>query len=106
MVLEVLSPGVKRGRGVTLTTHSHLVPRLRMSRSIHPLPPCASMACNGTALFCFYFFITEKAKKKEFHKLYQEERKADSEVYTKHRKPCIKISKLKKSLYKYETYLK
>jgi hypothetical protein len=29
----VLSPGVKRGRGVTLTTHPHLVPRLRMSRS-------------------------------------------------------------------------
>jgi hypothetical protein len=28
-----LSPGVKRGRGVTLTTHPHLVPRLRMSRS-------------------------------------------------------------------------
>jgi hypothetical protein len=29
----VLSPGVKRGRGVTLTTHPHLVPRLSMSRS-------------------------------------------------------------------------
>jgi hypothetical protein len=29
----VLSPGVKRGRGVTLTTHAHLVPRSRMSRS-------------------------------------------------------------------------
>jgi hypothetical protein len=26
-------PGVKRGRGVTLTTHTHLVPRSRMSRS-------------------------------------------------------------------------
>jgi hypothetical protein len=26
-VPEVLSPGVKRGRGVTLTTHPHLVPR-------------------------------------------------------------------------------
>jgi hypothetical protein len=26
-------PGVKRGRGVTLTIHPHLVPRLRMSRS-------------------------------------------------------------------------
>jgi hypothetical protein len=35
----VLSPGVKRGRGVTLTTHSHLVPRLRMNRSyISSLP--------------------------------------------------------------------
>jgi hypothetical protein len=31
-------PGVKRGRGVTLTTHPHLVPRSRMSRSYSPLP--------------------------------------------------------------------
>jgi hypothetical protein len=29
----VRSPGVKRGRGVKLTTHPHLVPRSRMSRS-------------------------------------------------------------------------
>jgi len=29
----VLSPGIKRGQGVTLTTHIHLVPRSRMSRS-------------------------------------------------------------------------
>jgi hypothetical protein len=35
----VLSPGVKRGRGVTLTTHLHLVPRLRMSRSYTSSPP-------------------------------------------------------------------
>jgi hypothetical protein len=36
----VLSPGVKRGRGVVLTSHPHLVPRLRMSRSYacsHPM---------------------------------------------------------------------
>jgi hypothetical protein len=26
-------PGAKRGRGVTLTTHPHLVPRSRISRS-------------------------------------------------------------------------
>jgi hypothetical protein len=45
----VLSPGVKSGRGVTLTTHPHLVPRLRMSRSYTFSPPCASMACSGTA---------------------------------------------------------
>jgi hypothetical protein len=43
----VLSPGVKRGRGVTLTTHPHLMPRSWMSRT---LPPSASMACRGTAL--------------------------------------------------------
>jgi hypothetical protein len=34
----VLSPGLKRGRGVTLTTHLHLVPRSRMSRSYTPPP--------------------------------------------------------------------
>jgi hypothetical protein len=38
-ILGVLSPGLKRGRGVTLTTHPHLVPRLRMSRSYTSYPP-------------------------------------------------------------------
>jgi hypothetical protein len=37
-VLGVLSLGVKHGRGVTLTTHPHLVPRSRMSRSYNPPP--------------------------------------------------------------------
>jgi hypothetical protein len=37
----VLSPGVKRGRGVTLTTHHYLVPRSRMSRSYISSPPQA-----------------------------------------------------------------
>jgi hypothetical protein len=32
-------PGVKRGRGVMLTTHPHLVPRLSMSRSYTSFPP-------------------------------------------------------------------
>jgi hypothetical protein len=32
-VPEVLSPGVKRGRGVTLTTQPNLVPRVRMRRN-------------------------------------------------------------------------
>jgi hypothetical protein len=35
----VLSPGVKRGRGVTLTIYSPLVPRSRMSRSYTSYPP-------------------------------------------------------------------
>jgi hypothetical protein len=35
----VLSPGLKRGRGVTLTTHPHLVPRSSMSRSYTSSPP-------------------------------------------------------------------
>jgi hypothetical protein len=42
-VPRVLSLGLKCGRGVTLTTHPHLVPRSRMSRS-------GSVACSGTAL--------------------------------------------------------
>jgi hypothetical protein len=33
------SPGVKRSRGVTLTTHPHLVPRSKMSRSYSSSPP-------------------------------------------------------------------
>jgi hypothetical protein len=52
-----LSPGVKRGWGVMLTTHPHhphLVPRSRMSRSYTSSHPMrlhgASMACSGTAL--------------------------------------------------------
>jgi hypothetical protein len=32
-------PGLKRGRGVTLTTHPRLVPRSRMSRSYTSSPP-------------------------------------------------------------------
>jgi hypothetical protein len=32
-------PGVLRGRGMTLTAHPHLVPRLSMSRSYTSSPP-------------------------------------------------------------------
>jgi hypothetical protein len=38
LVPVVLSPGIKRGRSVTLTTHPHLVPRSRMSRSYTSSP--------------------------------------------------------------------
>jgi hypothetical protein len=38
-VREVLSPGLNRGRGVTMTTQPHLVPRSRMSRSYTSSPP-------------------------------------------------------------------
>jgi hypothetical protein len=53
MGTAVLSPGVKHGRGVTLTTHPHLVLRSRMSRSYTSSPPSASMTCSGTALLYF-----------------------------------------------------
>jgi hypothetical protein len=37
------------GRGVALTTHHFVAPRLSMGRT-KPLPPhCACLACNGTA---------------------------------------------------------
>jgi hypothetical protein len=42
------SPGLKSSRGVTLTTHPHLVSRSRMSRSYNFSPPSASMACSRT----------------------------------------------------------
>jgi hypothetical protein len=35
----VLSPKIKRGRGVKLTTHPRLVPISRMSRSYYSSPP-------------------------------------------------------------------
>jgi hypothetical protein len=50
LVPGVFSPGVKRGRGVTLTTHHHVVPRSWLSRSYTSFPPSASMACSRTAL--------------------------------------------------------
>jgi hypothetical protein len=43
-------PGVKRGRGVTLTTHPHLVARSWMSRS-YTSRPCACVVC------CFVMWI-------------------------------------------------
>jgi hypothetical protein len=46
----VLSPRIKRGRDVTLTTHPHLVPRSRMSRSYTSSPPWASI---GVLWDCF-----------------------------------------------------
>jgi hypothetical protein len=50
----VLSPGLKSGRGVTLTTHPHLVPRSRMSRSCTSSPSCA---CIYVLWDCFSYVI-------------------------------------------------
>jgi hypothetical protein len=55
----VLSQGLKRGRGVTLTTHTHLVPRSWMSRSYSSSSPSASMACSRTALLFTCFVCAE-----------------------------------------------
>jgi hypothetical protein len=52
-VPAALFPRVKRGRGVTLTTHPHLVPRSWMSRSYTSSLPSASTTCSETALFLY-----------------------------------------------------
>jgi hypothetical protein len=54
----ILSPGLRRGRGVTLTTHPHLVPRSRMSMSYTSSPPSAFVACSRTALALINLLIT------------------------------------------------
>jgi hypothetical protein len=48
----VLSPGVKRGRGVTLTNHHHLVLRLRMSSSYISSPPLSPVWRWGESFTC------------------------------------------------------
>jgi hypothetical protein len=50
----VLSPGLKRGRGVTLTTHRHLVPRSRMSKSYISSPP---KRLHGVWWDCFFTLL-------------------------------------------------
>jgi hypothetical protein len=50
LVPGVLSPGLKCGRCVTLTTHRHLMPKSRMSRSYTSSPPFASI---GVLQDCF-----------------------------------------------------
>jgi hypothetical protein len=47
---EVLAPELKGSRGIRLTTHPHLMPRSRMSRSYTSSAPNASVACSETAL--------------------------------------------------------
>jgi hypothetical protein len=47
------SPRVKRGRGATLTPHSHLVLRSRISRSYTSSPPWRLHGGSGRALLCF-----------------------------------------------------
>jgi hypothetical protein len=46
----VLCPGLKRVRGVTLTTRPYLLQRSRMNRSYTSSPPRTFIACGGTSL--------------------------------------------------------
>jgi hypothetical protein len=57
------SPGVKRGRGVTLTTHPHLVSRSIMSRSYMSFPLAPAWP-SGTVLLSY--FILKDLKKSCF----------------------------------------
>jgi hypothetical protein len=50
-------PGVKRGRGVTLTTHPYLVPTSGMSRSYTSSPPWRLHGGSGTALLKLVFIL-------------------------------------------------
>jgi hypothetical protein len=50
----VLFPRLKCGMGVMLTTHPHLVPSSRMSRSYTCCPPSAFVACSETVVVFLY----------------------------------------------------
>jgi hypothetical protein len=50
----VFFPGLKRGRGIKLTIHPHLVPRSRMCMSYISSPLVACMAVAGQLYFYFY----------------------------------------------------
>jgi hypothetical protein len=55
--------GAKRGRGVTLTAHPHLVPRSRMGRSCTFFPPKRH---HGVKRDCFAFLEYKKLSKVRF----------------------------------------
>jgi hypothetical protein len=53
-----LTPGVKRGRGVMLTTHPLLVPRLRKRRSYTSCHPNAPLWSVARPLYLFFTFAS------------------------------------------------
>jgi hypothetical protein len=64
------SPGVKGGRGVRLTTHPLLVPRLRKIRSYTSCHPSACMERNGTTLpFTFLQMYANRSHVFQVHSL-------------------------------------
>jgi hypothetical protein len=56
----VISRGLKCGRVVSLTTHLHLVPRSRMSRSYISSPPSAFVTCKWDS-FSFKYMTRDYA---------------------------------------------
>jgi hypothetical protein len=64
----VISPAVKRGRGMTLTTHPHLVPRSWMSRSYTFFPPQAPpWRVAGLLYFTLLYFLIRLMQITERH---------------------------------------
>jgi hypothetical protein len=61
MVTGFLSPGAKRGRVVTLTTHPHLLPRSRTSRSYTSPPP---KRLHGVYWDIFSFYLYKQMRPK------------------------------------------
>jgi BarH-like protein len=55
-----LSPAVKRGKGVTLTTHSYLVPRSWMSRSYNSSPLAHPSCVVGALTFTCPSLLSER----------------------------------------------
>jgi hypothetical protein len=55
-LVSVTLPGVKRDRGVTLTTHPHQMPRSRMSRMHTSSLPLRLSGVYGTTLFFVPFY--------------------------------------------------
>ena len=53
-------PGGKGGRGVTLTTHPHLVPRSWKSRAIPLLPLWAHVACYRVKLYLYLIYAQSR----------------------------------------------
>jgi hypothetical protein len=62
-VLGVLSQEIKRGRGVTLTTHPHLVLRSWMGRSYTSSPPQAPPWRVAGLLYLFIFHVYQSTRK-------------------------------------------
>jgi hypothetical protein len=63
-------PGVKHGQSVTLTTHPHLMPRSRMSRSYISSPQSTCMVSNGAALLLHHFTVSITKYSWQYRKSY------------------------------------
>jgi hypothetical protein len=67
-VTGVLTPGVKRGRGLTLTTHPRLVLRSRISKS-YTFPVVTCMAVAGRLYFTLVETVTFRFPSADFAEL-------------------------------------